>query len=67
MNATLEAVYRSCSNSKSTDKLALIMAGLESLPPAKLDKMKAFEVTWRTETTFDGGAIVPTIKLEFFE
>jgi hypothetical protein len=68
MNSTLEAVMRQChGNSKSTDKLAIAMAGLECLPPAKLDKVKSLELNWKTEQSYDGDdVVVPVLKLEFF-
>ena len=68
MNQTLKDIFQNrSSDSKSTEKLAIIMAGLESFQPAKLDKVSSFIIDWRTECTGDGyDVVVPVVKLEFF-
>ena len=68
MNQTLKDIFQNCSSdSKSTEKLAIIMAGLESFQPAKLDKVSSLIIDWRTECSGAGYDVVgPIVKLEFF-
>jgi hypothetical protein len=66
MNTTLQSIHSKACNSKSSDKLAIIMAGLESMSTEKLNNIKTFEVSWRTEDIHDEGVIVPVVKIEFF-
>jgi len=50
------------STSKSTDKLALLVQALESIPKEILLKVKSFELCW--EEHIDG-VVCPKIKVEF--
>lgn len=60
---TIEAIMQNSGSSKSTDKLALLMAGLQNIPLEKLNKVKTINLTWDTME----GTLLPNWNMEFYE
>ena len=50
------------SESKSTDKLKLLVDAVKHIPEAGFENLKTFELSW---DELSGGTIVPVIKIEY--
>jgi len=48
--------------SKTTDKLQLLVEALKTLPPTYIEHVKTFSLTW---DNIDGETVIPIIKVEF--
>jgi hypothetical protein len=55
------------SESKSTDKLKVLMEGISNIPPEKLNNLKRFKLRWNNVPESDDGSymIVPELEMEF--
>ena len=62
MNSSIAEIVRQGTSSMSTDKLALVVAGLELIPEEKLNKIRSMSLRW--EVVDD--VAVPFLNIEFF-
>ena len=51
--------------SKSTDKLMVLIDGLKNMPKEKLMKVKTFDLNWRKVGDDEDYVIVPCVKVTF--
>lgn len=52
--------------SRSTEKLAVLMAGLSNLSKEKTDKVSRIRLTWEEVGSFEDAVIVPNLDIEFY-
>lgn len=53
-------------SSKSSDKLEILMRGIQSFSPEKMAKVKDLAVDWINVSTSGEDLICPTLKITFF-
>ena len=52
------------SSSRSTDKLLVMMAGLETMPAESFSRIKSVSITWEAVTD---EIVAPNLTIEYYE